>query len=82
MEAIEREAVGRVLHILFVTPRNLLVGDGSIRITLTNHAKDRLAVKFWCVTTATSLKMVDGTSGRGEVGIAERTGDSRATVDI
>lgn len=81
-EAIEREVAGGILYILFVTSRNLLVGDGSIRITLTNHAKNCLAVKVWCVTATTSLNMVDGTRGRSDVGITERTRDIKTTVDI
>lgn len=81
-KAVKRAICGRILDGLFLTPRNLLVGDGPIYINLTNQAEDSFAIKLWSARAGTALKMVSHTSGRCVPDLTERTGDVGAAVGI
>jgi hypothetical protein len=82
VEVVECTVGSRVFDILFLVPFNLFVGDGAMRITLSNHAKDGFAVKLRGVRAGTCFDVVGEAAGGGVVDLAERAGDIGAAVDL
>lgn len=61
--AVPRAIRGFVLHLRFVVPSNLLIGDDSVRVGLSDHSVDRLAVQAWGGFGArTGFEVVAGTA--------------------
>lgn len=70
-----------VLHVFFILPSNLLVGDQALAVRSLNDFKKRLAVQIGSVGTGPSLNMVRDAAGCHECSLAEGAIESSATVN-
>jgi hypothetical protein len=71
-----------ISDILFLVPSNLLVGNGSIWVTLANRTEDSFSVKLWGARAGTPLEVVGEAAGRGVVGLAKGAGDIGSAVNL
>ena len=80
VEAVECALGGYGTQNLVFVPSYLFFSDDATRVTLAHHPEDGLAVQTGGARTSTRLEVVSETASGGEVGFAERTDYSRATV--
>lgn len=80
--AIECPIGGRDSAILIVVISYLLLRDHAMRVTLTDHLEDTLAVQARGASAGTCLEMVRETASSSEGVLAKRTGNSRTAVDF
>lgn len=73
---------GGVMRIPFLGPADQLLRDGSARVTLADQFVEFVAVHARRLGARPSLQMMRHATGGGEAGLAERTGNIRAAMNL
>lgn len=63
-------------------PFDLFIGDEATLVMFTDHLEDSLTVNTPCLRTRTQFQVMGHTAASGELVLAERAKDLRATVDF